>query len=38
MIFEMVRLHHLFFENALEIVRYLCYYIQVPYYCEEDML
>lgn len=35
---EMMQLHHLFFVKLLEIVRYLCYCIQVPYYYEEDAL
>ena len=32
-----MQLHHSsFLKKYIEIVRYLCYYIQVPYYYEED--
>ena len=34
----MLRYHLSFFEKTIAIVRYLCYYIQVPYYHEEDAI
>ena len=38
MILEMAHWRHLFLQNFLVIVRYLCYYIQVPYYYKEDTI